>query len=92
MKLPRHAQIWLPGYIASRYRDWARPASPRSKVWLTIADHFEPLWRTDSFEVAQQRVFQWRLKWPEIAERHRDSAREGIQLKSHRSLVTLEKP
>jgi hypothetical protein len=74
MKLPRQAQIWFPGYLASQWRNFFTAASPPARVWLTIADHFEPLWRTDDFALAQQRVGQWRQKWPEIAERHCDSA------------------
>src|SRR5579862_5725620 len=74
MRLPRQAQIWLPGYIASRYRDWFTRASSPARVWLTIADHFEPLWRTNDLALAQQRVARWRQTWPEIAERHHDSA------------------
>jgi hypothetical protein len=43
-------------------------------VWLTIADHFEPLWKTTDVAAAKDRVTQWERKWPEIAARHADSA------------------
>ncbi|MBV8843264.1 MAG: hypothetical protein JO307_10680 [Bryobacterales bacterium] len=74
MKLPRHAEIWAPGYIADRWkRAFSRSVEP-ARVWLTIADHYEPLWRTTDMEAAKNRVRQWEKKWPEIASRHRDSA------------------
>ena len=45
---------------------------PRT-VWVTIADHFEPLWERPSADVARQRVAAWRTQWPVIASRHQDS-------------------
>src|SRR5262245_56312826 len=43
MQLPKHAEIWLPGYVSSRARVHARraPAGP-IHVLFCIADHFEP--------------------------------------------------
>jgi hypothetical protein len=43
-------------------------------VWLTIADHYEPLWKTRDEGLGMQRVLTWETKWPEIAARHTDSA------------------
>jgi hypothetical protein len=71
VKLPRNAQLWLPGYLKTLLRS-RRPA-PRH-VWLMIGDHYEPLWRSPSPGVAEQRVAIWREKWPQIAARHKDSA------------------
>ncbi|SPE40398.1 conserved hypothetical protein [Candidatus Sulfopaludibacter sp. SbA3] len=75
MKLPRNAQIWLPGYLRSRWRD-RRPA-PRlrgpSRIWLTIADHFEPYWHKPDEQTAWNRVALWASRWPEISRRNRDS-------------------
>lgn len=73
MRLPREAQIWLPGYIANRCRNLFAPTTP-ARVWLAITDHYEPLWRTEDFSVAKERVASWRQRWPQIAERHRDAA------------------
>ena len=42
-------------------------------MWVTIADHFEPLWKRPSEDVASERVALWRRAWPEIAARHQDS-------------------
>ena len=71
MKLPRNAQIWLSGYVASRMR---REEAAPARVWVTIADHFEPLRAPADETVAAARVAPWRTKWPEIASRHCDSA------------------
>lgn len=70
--LPRNAQIWLPGLIASRLRKRREPRP--SRVFLMIADHFEPLWNQADEEAARERVALWRRRWPEIAAQYRDSA------------------
>ena len=62
---------WLPGYCAKRLRDGVR-ARP-SRVWVTIADHFEPWWRRPDAGTALQRVRRWTRSWPRIAARHCDS-------------------
>jgi hypothetical protein len=72
MKLPRHAEIWLWPYFVDRIRKGSRVDAPR-RVWLMIADHFEPFRATRDETVARARVLPWRRRWPEIAERHRDS-------------------
>lgn len=77
MKLPRNAQLWLPGYCRARWRDWAAPrpaAAGPHRVWLLLADHYEPLFGQPTVEVGQRRVAEWFRRWPEIASRHRDSA------------------
>lgn len=71
MKLPRNAQLWLPGYLEGLTVGGApRPA----RVWLLIADHFEPLRKPADEAVARNRVARWCRQWPEIARRHCDSA------------------
>jgi len=79
MHLPRHAEIWLPGYAASRLRNWLKGSEPARRVWFTIADHYEPFWRTKDEDVASQRVAVWRQNWPEIARRHVDSTGRPAQ-------------
>jgi hypothetical protein len=75
IQLPRHAELWLPGYVKSRLRDaFSRPAAGRGRVWLAIADHYEPLYQNATEETAAERVAMWTRYWPEIAERHTDSA------------------
>ena len=45
----------------------------QGRVWVTIADHWEPYWRNRSDEIAAERVALWSKHWPEIARRHADS-------------------
>lgn len=74
MKLPRNAQLWLPGYVKSRVQRWTRPSVPPKRVWLAICDHYEPLWNGADMATAQQRVSLWAERWPNIAGGFRDSA------------------
>jgi hypothetical protein len=72
MKLPRHAELWLPGYVRTRLD---HPAPPRpSRVWLAIADHWEPYYGKPPEETARERVAVWAKYWPAIAARHADAA------------------
>jgi len=74
MRLPRNAQIWLPGLLAAqgRHRAHAFDPSQQITVHLMFADHFEPYWAKPSDLVARQRVAVWHREWPRIAARHRD--------------------
>jgi len=75
MRLPRHAELWGPGYVRSRLRRWfTNRAEKPTRLWVAICDHFEPLWQRPSEAVAAERVARWRQRWPEIATRHRDSS------------------
>src|SRR5690349_23757651 len=69
--LPRHAELWFPGYVRARLANW-RPA-PAGRVWLAIADHWEPYRGQASDETAWERAALWFRHWPEIAARHADS-------------------
>jgi hypothetical protein len=71
MRLPRHAELWLPGYLGSRLRAGAPPE--RARLWVSIADHWEPYWERPSDDIAKERVATWVKHWPEIALRHADS-------------------
>jgi hypothetical protein len=71
----RTLHLWLPGYAASRLRDTAGPARPPIKrVWVAIADHFEPWWRRANERTALERVHRWVRRWPLVASRHVDDA------------------
>jgi hypothetical protein len=71
IRLPRNAHLWLPGYVRSRMTARRVPAGGR--VWVAIADHWEPYWLHASDAVAAERVAGWRKHWPEVARRHSDS-------------------
>jgi hypothetical protein len=68
MKLPRNAQIWAPAYVKDRLKFLlsTRYAQPK-RVWLSITDHFEPLWHTADRSIGERRVSLWRSSWPRIA-------------------------
>jgi hypothetical protein len=72
MKLPRHSQIWLPGYIKDRLAILAR--KPAKRLWLLFADHFEPLWNGVDDLRGTERVARWATSWPAIAAKFQDSA------------------
>lgn len=69
--LPRNAQIWLPGYAKSWSK--ARVQAAPKRVWLVLADHFEPLRGGVSCAKGQERIAPWQRLWPDIAARHTDS-------------------
>lgn len=71
MRLPKDAQVWLPGYLRHRLATLSQPA-PR-RLWVAITDHYEPYWNRASPQTARERVTRWREAWPAIAARHADS-------------------
>ena len=71
MKLPRHAELWLAGYVRDRIE--RRPPREGSRVWFAIADHWEPYSGKPPDEVARDRVALWAKHWPAVAELHADS-------------------
>ncbi|MGD0579296.1 MAG: hypothetical protein ABSC08_10250 [Bryobacteraceae bacterium] len=73
MALTRHAEIWFPSYARGRVLRRLQRTPRPERVWLTIADHFEPLWHKASEETAERRVRAWRNAWPEISRRNVDS-------------------
>lgn len=70
MRLPRNAQLWLPGLVRSRLR--RQPLDGPATVWLTFADHYEPRWRKADLDTATARVTRWVRDWPAIADQFRD--------------------
>lgn len=76
MKLPRNAQLWLPDYLRRRMKATTGNGSgpPLKRAWVSICDHYEPLWLKPDLEVARSRVALWAKRWPEVAKRHADSA------------------
>lgn len=79
MNLPRHAELWLGPYLKDRLARAFDRVPPR-RAWVTVADHYEPLGRSPSFERALAKVGAWRDKWPRIAEAApRDAASQRPQ-------------
>jgi hypothetical protein len=70
MHLPRHAELWFPGYVRDRLARWAAPGP--SRVWVALADHWEPYCFNPTDEMARDRVAAWEKHWPAIAARHAD--------------------
>ena len=66
MKLPKHAELWLPAYIKDRLRHSCRSVRPK-RLWVAITDHYEPMGGGVSLQVGQARVAAWQHRWPEIA-------------------------
>ncbi len=72
MQLIHNSQIWGPSYIRQRVRWIAQHNVPSlQRIWVAIADHFEPKWRRADLGTAQSRVALWRSGWPDIARRCR---------------------
>jgi len=73
MQLPRHVEQWLLPYIQDRVR---RLRSPRPKrIWIMLADHYEPVGNCNSAAEALRCVEHWQERWQHIAaEAPRDSA------------------
>jgi hypothetical protein len=65
MSVTRHGEIWFQGYLRDRLRRVGLPKPHR--VWLAIADHYEPYWNHGDDATARERVERWRKAWPEIA-------------------------
>ena len=79
MKLPRHAEIWALPYLKDRLQRRLHTGAPK-RIWVAVADHYEPLGGGVSAEVALCRVGEWRNKWPLIAEEApRDAAGQRPQ-------------
>jgi hypothetical protein len=66
LSLPKHAELWLPAYVKSRLAQ-AMVVKPPRRLWVMVADHFEPLGMGASRDTAFRRVNRWRDNWPRIA-------------------------
>ena len=67
MRLPRNAQIWAKPYLKQRFKALRLGARKIARVWVCLADHYEPMWHNADISTAQARVAKWRQQWPEIA-------------------------
>ena len=75
LSLPRNAQLWLPGVLASRWRRLFRPRRPDgpTDIFFCIADHFEPDHGGADVGVQRARVSAWLERYPLLAQRFADS-------------------
>lgn len=71
MRLPRHAELWLPGLLSARRRRTI--TEKRVEIFFCIADHFEP--GRDGVPLAAQRarVEPWTRLLPQLAAKFRDA-------------------
>src|SRR6202163_4046858 len=71
MKLIRNSQIWGPAYVKQRIRQVITQPDilPIKRIWVCLADHYEPMWKRADLRTGQSRVALWRSEWPEIARR-----------------------
>jgi hypothetical protein len=70
VQLIRNSQIWGPSYVRQRLRQITQLAvPPLERIWVTIADHYEPMWQQADMSTAKSRIDLWRVAWPEIAKR-----------------------
>ena len=75
LSLPRNAQLWLPGLLASRVRRAFRPQVNNgvTDIFFCIADHFEPRHGAADLDVERARVAAWLDGYPRMAEPFADS-------------------
>ena len=71
MNLMRSSQLWGPAYVKQRLRKAIsqRTVPPIRRIWVSVADHYEPRCQGVDLSTAQSRVAMWRAAWPEIAKR-----------------------
>lgn len=66
MKLPKHAELWVPGYLRSRLQRLGSGTKPK-RLWVAITDHYEPMGGSVPLSQGLARVAHWQRRWPEIA-------------------------
>ena len=73
LALPRNAQLWLPGLIASRRRQQGVRVEGPTHILFCIADHFEPAHGSPGLEVERARVQTWTKQLPKLVQPFRDA-------------------
>jgi hypothetical protein len=74
VRLPRNAEIWLPGYLRWRLRRAlsVAPAGPID-ILFCLVDHYEPDHGGVPLERERERVAKWARAYPPLADRFRDA-------------------
>lgn len=75
MPLPRHAELWLPGYLraAATQRRESRARHGTVDILFAIADHYEPLFDHATDDTGRRRVARWAGQYPALASRFVDA-------------------
>ena len=66
MNLPKHAELWVPGFLRSRVERLANRTQPK-RLFVAITDHYEPMGGRVSLAQGMARVAHWQRRWPQIA-------------------------
>jgi hypothetical protein len=75
LSLPRHAQLWLPGLLASQVHGLMHPRIRNFpiEIFFCIADHFEPDHGDADPTGERARVTRWVEQYPRLCEKFADS-------------------
>ena len=79
VRLPRNAQLWLPGYVRSRLRarSVVPPRDVTRDILFCVADHYEPDHGKADLHTQRRRVHRWVTAYPVLASRFRDADGRG---------------
>ena len=71
----RNIHRWMPGYVKNRIAKLGKQGFPDSPVhiFVSICDHYEPLWNKVDRAAGLKRVKEWCDRYPAIADKYRDS-------------------
>ncbi len=68
----KHIDIWLGSFLRGGWREPA-PAGVTRHLLFCFVDHFEPGWRSPTYEVECERVARWHDGYPKLCAGHRDA-------------------
>lgn len=64
----KHPELWMKSYLSSRLERFVSDGAKPRRVWVSIADHYEPLGRGASIGEGLACVSDWRRRWARIAD------------------------
>ncbi|MEQ1757832.1 MAG: hypothetical protein ABL986_05900 [Vicinamibacterales bacterium] len=75
IRLPRNAQLWLPGLLKHQIDRLSRRTRPEGPIDILfcLADHYEPDFGNPGLDVERERVKAWVQGYPRMASRFADS-------------------
>jgi hypothetical protein len=68
----KHIDTWLGSFLRGGWREPA-PAGVTRHLLFCFVDHFEPRWKSPSYEVECARVARWHEGYPKLCAGHRDA-------------------